>query len=455
MKARYLNSWSGFLGFLAFYAACLFLLLPKLSLWLDEILDLREVRDDNFSTLIAHIPRYGGGVPLGYLAQAATVHLLGCSRFSGRLPSALFSLVACASIFILGRRLKLRYPLLSVLIFCSMPLQLRYALESRPYSQALAFTIGGTVAFTYLSETPTTGKAVLYGAITLASLYTQPYTAFVFLAHILWLCCFEVRRNQRRVFLSAGVPVTLAALGFLPWHLWAVHLWSRSAAAQQRYEIGWKTILIILRELVGGGYLGTAIVVAFIFAGFAVGLSNSRERGFWTLYLILPLVLPVLADAGFGYFFAIRQTIFVLAPLALLTALGLERIAQLHPKAAFSAYLLLFAVFLAANIRFFSKPREDWQAASCLLRKLASHGDCLLFMPAGSVDLYRFFKPHLSSGNCLNTAPSFRAIAVAMSPYESKEESANLIKKLAEAGWIRSKELRCQEPKVDLYERSQ
>ena len=312
-----------------------------------------------------------------------------------------------------------------------MPLQLRYALESRPYSQALALTIWATVAFVSLVERPVLNKAFLYGLIALASLYTQPYAIFVFLVHILWLCCFNTSLNRRKVLLYTGLPTIIAALGFLPWHFWAVHFWNQSTAAQQRYEIGWKTIPTILRELVGGGYGGTALIMA--------------------LYIILPLALPVLADAVFGYFFAIRQTIFVLTPLALLTALGLEKTAQHHGKAALAAGILLLAIFVGEDIHFFLKPREDWQAASDLLRKLADRGDCLVFAPANSIDLYRFFDSRLSPGNCFSDARSFRAVAVAVSPYESDHQF--IIKKLSETGWVKSKELRRQEPKVELYER--
>ncbi len=453
MKVRYGNSWRGLLCFLLLYAVCLLLLLPKLSLWLDEVIDLRQIRDDDLSGLLAHVPTNAGGVPLSYLVRAVFVHVLGYSRFSGRLPSALFSLGACAGVFILGRRLQLRYPLLGVLIFCSLPLQLRYALESRPYSQALALTIWATVVFAHLSETPTGRKALLYGCIALASLYTQPYTIFVFLAHVFWLCCFETRRNRRQILLFTGMPVTLAVWGFLPWHLWAVHLWKQSAAAQQRYEIGWATVPVILRELVGGGYPATILILSLIFVSFALGLHNHKERSFWGLFIIAPIVSAALADAAFGYFFAIRQTIFVLTPLSLLTALGIEKLAQHRRVWAWGSCLLLVAILLIGDVRFFRKPREDWEAAAHILQKLAAQGDCVLFVPASSIDLYRFFDPHLSSYTCPGDVYRFHAVALAVNPYESREEPAT-VKKLSEAGWVKSKEWNYEGPKVELYERA-
>jgi hypothetical protein len=154
-----LNRWQAFIVFLLLYATGLLWLLPRLSLWLDEILDLKAVRDLDFGGLMAYIAANGGGVPLGYLAQVCTVRSLGYSTFSGRLPSALFSLVACAGIFVMGRQLKLARPILATVIFCLCPLQLRYALEARPYSQALALSVWATVAFISLVEEPRFARA--------------------------------------------------------------------------------------------------------------------------------------------------------------------------------------------------------------------------------------------------------------------------------------------------------
>lgn len=72
--------------FLTLYSICLLSVVPRLSLWLDEILDLIGVRFYDLPRLIRYIPTNSGGVPLGYLAQVATVRIFGFSAFSDGFP---------------------------------------------------------------------------------------------------------------------------------------------------------------------------------------------------------------------------------------------------------------------------------------------------------------------------------------------------------------------------------
>ena len=164
MKARFADHpRTGLFLFLAVYACVLVALLPVLSLWLDEIMDLMVVRSAGMRELLAGVAVNSGNAPLNYIIQFWTVHVLGYSAFAGRLPEAIFSLASCAGIYVLARRLRLRWPLLAVAVFALFPLQFRYALEARPYSLALALSIWSTVAFFRLLDQPRSlPRATLY-----------------------------------------------------------------------------------------------------------------------------------------------------------------------------------------------------------------------------------------------------------------------------------------------------
>ncbi|HEY3940316.1 MAG TPA: hypothetical protein VGL97_23015 [Bryobacteraceae bacterium] len=437
--------------FLSLYAAVLFSLVSKLSLWLDELIDLTQIQNHDLAGLIAYVPVNAGGVPLNYLIRFASVHLLGYSRFSERLPSLLFSLAACAGVFVLARRLKLSYPLLSILIFCSAPLQFRYALESRPYSQALAISIWATVVFLDLLTRVTWVRVFLYSLVALAGLYTQPFTIFVPLAHLVWLC-FTVSSNKRRLLLFTGGAIALAGLAFVPWYLSALHLWSQSMAAHKTYAIGLRAAPMIVRELVGAGYPGSVFTLCLASIGLTTGLSNNKDRSFWALYTLLPILLAVSADAIFGYFLAIRQMIFILTPLALLAALGLETLMRRSRGWGIAAASLLIVTFLIGNVRFFQRPRENWRSASAILENLTARGSCVWFIPADSIDFYRFFAPQLPQHACPSDVHGPGAIAVAISPYGATG-AANIIKQLSENGFIQKAEFNPQGPRIELYER--
>src|SRR6185503_9369901 len=122
-------------------------------------------------------------VPLNYVVQFGSVHLLGFSAFTGRLPSAISSVMACAGIFVLARKLGFRWPVLAAAIFALFPLQLRYALEARPYELALCLSIWATVAFLRVVEQPgSVARAALYALGIAVGPFTFPYTVFIPLA---------------------------------------------------------------------------------------------------------------------------------------------------------------------------------------------------------------------------------------------------------------------------------
>ncbi|HEX4169736.1 MAG TPA: hypothetical protein VHZ55_30090, partial [Bryobacteraceae bacterium] len=60
-----LHLWPVLALFLSLYGVLLLFLLPRYALWLDEIIDLRAIRDFDFPVLIRWIPVNAGGVPLG------------------------------------------------------------------------------------------------------------------------------------------------------------------------------------------------------------------------------------------------------------------------------------------------------------------------------------------------------------------------------------------------------
>ncbi len=431
-------------AFLTVYTVVLLGLLTRLSLWLDEIIDLRQIRDSNPARLIAQVPLNAGGVPLSYLVRAASIHLLGYSVFSARLPSLVFSVLAALGIYVLARQVRLRYPLLPVVIFCLFPIQIRYALESRPYSQALAIAAWTTVAFLYMQNRPTFSRASLYTLLVLAGLYMQPYTIFVPLAHLLWSL------RNKRVAIFTLISIALASLAFLPWQLWVVHLWRSSAASQQHYVVEPRSSLMIAKELVGAGYLGTLVTV--LFALLALRPNGIRYRQLWVLFAACSLFLPVLADVLFNYFLATRQLITVLIPLALLSAAGLEQLWLRNARFAATVCTAFALILLAGTIQFFRRPRENWQTASAQLKLVANRGGCLVFAPASSETLYTFFVPDLSGHSCpADSLAGHAPVALAKSPYGSSADYAQDLQQLAVAGYRQIRELNGQEPKVYLF----
>src|SRR3984893_13578012 len=159
--------------FLGLYAATLILLVPVKPLWVDEIIDLGGVRSfSDVPGVLAFVPGNAGGVPLGYLVDFAIILWFGYSVFAVRLPSVLFTILACAGVYILARQASLRVPLLAAILYAVSPLTMRYALEAPPSAQAACWSVFSTVVFLSLIRRPPPAKGAAYFVLFAAGLYT-------------------------------------------------------------------------------------------------------------------------------------------------------------------------------------------------------------------------------------------------------------------------------------------
>jgi hypothetical protein len=359
--------------------------------------------------------------------------------------------VAAIGVFALARRLPIKSPLASVLVYCVLPLQFRYALEARPYGVALCFSVWTTVCFFLLLDKATVLRTIAYGLCILGGLYSQPYTFFVPVAHLIWVVSSRRKLGWKFVGLAAGI-VVLSALLFLPWYLYARAVWHETAASYHSH-IDLKSGLMILHELTGAGYIGTVVVAAAALVGIARGLVNAEQRLFWSLYLLVPVAGAIAGDVFFGYFLAIRQILFIVAPLALLSVLGVEsrpRTGSLLTERF--AGLLLLATLVGGDIAFLRRPRENWAAAARLLSGASDRGACLIFVP-DDASLYEFFEPRLGALRCtadqLQHAPE---VDVAINPYDAGQTQA-AVDRLSGAGFTRTSVRNRQKPEIWVYQR--
>ena len=380
--------------FLGVYALILVLLIPSKGLFVDEIIDLNGVRGaSDVNGVLAFVPGNAGGVPLGYLVDFAMIRTFGYSVAAVRFPSVLFTVFACAGVFILARQTGLRWPMLAVVAYGISPMTLRYALEARPYAQAACWSIFASVVFLSLVRQPTIGKAAGYAALVAVGLYAQPYSVFIPFAHLLWLV---FTRQKSRTILLAGAAVALAGVSFLPWFLKIHSAWQGAVNSGARFAVSGKDLLVIPHELMGTGYVGAGLTVIAIIIALGWSSIPTQQKFFWAIYATIPLVLVPAADSYFGYFLAVRQLIFVLVPVSILIAACM----QVHRWGRLVTVALLFGM-VYEDVRWVRRPGEGWQAASTeLILQTSQPRTCALFAPTGSLALYTFFEPDLRGRLC-------------------------------------------------------
>ncbi len=375
---------------LLIYALILFALSPLKPLWLDEIIQLTGTSGTTNSELIQHVARNAGGAPFGYLTQHWLISIAGTSLPAVRLGSILCAILSLAVLLWLADRLGVRGAMLAAALWMVCPLTLRYALEGRPYMQGVLFALLAVASLIRYGET---GRVVWVGALTLSltgAVYSQPFAVFAplgFAAYSVWK-----KKEFRYAAWTAGAFV-VAGLSFLPW-LIAVRMgWHDAIArAQGGFEVGWPLAAVLLRELVGDGYL--ASIPALLLAAWGV------RKGFALAAAVAAtLVCGLVADAVFNYFLAIRQVLYLMPFLVLLMAEGAGNLGRRSQAAAVVLLALFFGASLGKDAKYQTDWREDWPKFTAAMQAATGEG-CILLPVDEEGPLYEYVRPGLKGRFC-------------------------------------------------------
>ncbi|MCZ2146750.1 MAG: glycosyltransferase family 39 protein [Bryobacterales bacterium] len=404
-------------AFAALYAGMLFALMGLRPLWLDEILQLLGTTERSAGKLLEWVALNPGGAPLGYLGQWVTLRALGYSVEAARLLPACCGAGASLALLGLSRRLRLRWGLAAMALFAIMPLQFRYALEARPYSQGMLLSVLATIGAVALSRRPDWRRGTAYAAAVTAGLFTQPYTLFVAMGHLLWFACWDGPRCVKARWCATAAVAGAAALA-APWFLYAQSSWS----AQLKYTIPPRTLLPALREMSGGGYVLTVLVLLLALAGMRSAAVHYKTRLLLFCCTVMPALGAFAADAAFGYFFAIRQFLFLLPGLVLLAVEGLRCLYKRDVWRARVAGTAMLCLAIWNDAALFHKPREDWASAARVMER--AEVNCVTVVPESSLALYRFFAPSLR--RC-TAEREWRSMAMAVTPYSSLADDRRML----------------------------
>jgi len=394
---------------LTVYAGVLVWLAGLRPLWLDEVLQLVASTQPDLRNVIRWVTYNLGGAPLGFLAQREFVLALGLTPWAARAAPAIFGLLSAMTLVGFARDLKCGPTTVALAAFLVTPLQLRYAVEGRPYSQALFFALAALWCLWRLAQAPSWRIAAAYAALVTAGLYTQPLTVAVQLGAL----AAVATAGRRRTVLLGGVALAIACLFFVPWYFYVRSAWHFGIAASQfSFSMAPRVLRMLVREISGGGYVASLSLIGA--AAFGWCRADSLVRRFLLGSVISGIVCAIAADAVSGYFFAVRQVLFVLPALVLLATAGLP-----SPRRKFwqPALLALFLVAsLVKDVRYFRSPGEDWPGAARALLAATSHGACVIVPSPEPKEMYQLFEPALSGRFC-NPRDATGPVVIAQSRY--------------------------------------
>ncbi|WP_193767671.1 glycosyltransferase family 39 protein [Halorientalis pallida] len=150
------------------------------SIWVDEAITLRFVRNHGPLELLWVIPSKQPHLPPYYVFLDVWVALVGTSATAVRFPSAVFGILSLPVLYLLGRDLFDRPTgLVATLVFAVAPFQLYYAQETRMYSLWTVLTLCSFLAFLWLRRRPTRRLAAGYVVATLSTAAVHPFGLFV------------------------------------------------------------------------------------------------------------------------------------------------------------------------------------------------------------------------------------------------------------------------------------
>ena len=416
------------------YAALVFAVLGITPLWLDELQQL-VIGRESVAALLRWVQLNPGASPLPYLAQRAVVDLFGTSAYVARIPAALCSVAGAAVFAALCGRFGIRSPAWATILFLAVPLQFRYALEARGYSQGLLCALASWLLFLRARERGTWGAAAWYAASVALGLYSQPLTILPVFGALFWLIGErQAGLRTRRLILGAA---SAGVVSFVPWYVLQRQA-QEGAGTMALYFFSWRqaTPLVLLHELSGGGYVASAALLV----GAAVGIGTLRNRRLIGCVAAAALAGPIVVDALVNYFFAARQLLFAAPALALCAAGGIERLGARGSgrKRRWAGYALLLTFFAAAAVsdyRLATVPKDGFGAQARVLANLPPDA-CVAVAPVNHALYYLALRPELERRICAEPPDAARVVAV-MSPYSVQGERDQL-SQLLERSYVKT-----------------
>ncbi|MAU12628.1 MAG: hypothetical protein CL607_22595 [Anaerolineaceae bacterium] len=367
-------------------------------LFVDEYWSIRNAGGDRWGPLspIGIWQQTANGDPGGmgvfyHYALAAWYALVGDSVFALRLFSWIFGLLTIALLYRLAdERLGPRVALASVIVMTGSAFFIDYMHEGRAYT-LLAFEVVLCVwMYLRLRDARRVPPLWQYGLLTVAIgalLYTH-YIALAVGGFLGLLHLLHVRRNRNWWLLLAAL--LLGAAAFLPWVGITMGIIERGSGEVTRHETSMQAgqVLEQLAHTFSNGNIALLLIVLAMAVGY-----RWRRSGFVWGWLIVVLLAIVIINVAIPFMVHARYMIVLWPALALLVALGIERmtVQQRYLRPLILSIWLLMGVATSltpdfiANVfgQIYRAPAAGFLEAIDLIDAQKRDGDFLLahFMP--------------------------------------------------------------------------
>lgn len=368
------------------------------GLWLDE-----AIAGYHGGQSLLHILNFVDANPPLHLLVLHPFTYLGIGEFALRLPSVIFGVLSVFLIYLLGKKMfNPRAGLIASLLLAVSSFHIFYSQEARPYSLFFFLSMLSFYFYMKFSKRPSRKNTITYLVSTILAIYTHYFAIFVPVVQAIH--SFS-RKNKKRWFQTQLILV----ISFIP----AVFLIIRFFE-----EIGtfWLS-QDFLNDLISIPFVFTgSMELAFLYgaltvAGLAVIWKKKNNRNLLLLWLLLPLLIP-LVISFYKVIFLPKYVIFSLVPILLLASATLDKI-KTRSSVPILALLLILSFFPLSS-HYFAQDYEDWRAVSAYADSLPKQYTNVLLEPGYTIHPYVYYSlPHCFKSRDIYTCSSISNVFTA------------------------------------------
>jgi mannosyltransferase len=368
------------------------------SLWFDEAL----------TAMLARAPWHGfartvwrGGeanMALYYEIMRAWTHL-GTREWALRSFSALVGVAAIPVFYLLGRRLfGPAVGLIAALLLTVNACHVAYSQEARSYALFFLLAILSSYFLMRAVESGATSDYLAYALISALSVYSHFFAFLLIGAQALSLIALPrgaVRWRKLLIAVALLAVLVLPALFFVMGRNTGQLAWVPKPTARDLQRFGYFLVA-------DQGTLRQPLLAAYlVLAGLALIFSKRRNAGplarfkFILLlsWFLFPMAVAFVASLWKPVFMP-RFLIFCLAPLLLLTGVGLAQIRSTALRIALT--LTLACASLVPTLWYYRQPKEQWREAVSYIATHAQSGDAVILFGNYARVPFDYYQPRMT-----------------------------------------------------------
>ena len=379
------------------------------SLWLDEAININNVVNLHFKSLIFNYSLGDFHPPLFHVFLKGWISLFGSSEMAIRFPSIILGVGTVFVTYLIGKKLfETKTALIASILLATAPLHIYYSQEARMYMMAAFLASLSCYFFITILEKDSLISWFGFVTSTTLMLYSDylPYVLIPLFVFYLFINRRNIAKGTLRTFVPAFIIIFVLLIPWLVIFPKQLMTGLSAAAASPAWAqvVGTPNlknlVLTFVKFTIGRISYENDLIYALLFLPAAIfiisllGLSVFRlsvKRSFLWYWFLGPVILSFLA----GFFipiFAYFRLIFVLPSFYLILASGVNTINWTPLVRTFLAMSL--AINLTAATIYFTKPqfqREHWRDATSFVLKNSTPKTTVLFESTYSIAPFDYY----------------------------------------------------------------